>query len=222
MNKRTERASLRVFASLRDPFLMSAGAVGGIVLSFFAGCAGDESGRSAGGGPGADAGPARMCDECLDALCAAPEAGCDPACVAVEACIEMMCAHLRAIGSAEEGDCQVSCQEANPGGKAPHLAVVDCAASGVCVPPCVPYPHDYQACRAFMDMGGCAGALAACEASDDCNAYQDCVKACSTLADCLACDDTSGGTAGRMLLQSYERCIAAECVTESWLAPFPP
>jgi hypothetical protein len=186
------------------------------------GDAGTGGGGSGGSGPGADAGPSSACDECLDTLCAAPQAGCDAACVAVEACIEMLCANLSAIGSAEEGDCQTSCQDANPGGKAPHLAVVDCAVSGVCFPPCVPYPQDYEACRVFMNAGDCAGALSACEASPDCNSYRDCVKTCATLVECLACDNTAQGIAGRNLLENYEQCIAAECVTESWLPSFPP
>jgi hypothetical protein len=180
------------------------------------------SGGSGAGGASAGAGTSSACDECLDTLCIAAQAACGSACVAVQACIEMRCGHLKAIGSAEEGDCQTSCRDEHPGGMEPHLAVVECAVSGVCFPPCAAYPQDDEACRAFMNMGDCGTALAACEASPECSTYRDCVAACATLPDCLACDDTASGVAGRALLEAYEQCIAGECVTEAWLPPFPP
>ena len=62
-----------------------------------------------------------------------------------------------------------------------------------------------------------ADSRAACEASTDCQTYRDCVSLCTSLGGCLACDDEPEAFAGRQLLEAYELCIAAECLSESWI-----
>lgn len=181
-----------------------------------AGDAGD-SGPPFEAGPSADAGPWGPCDECLDDECAAELAACDGECQAIEACIETLCTNLSAIGSADEGACQKYCQDKHPGAKDKHLAVVDCALSMVCNPPCTLYPDDYDKCTLFMNQGDCHAQREACNASNDCQTYKDCVLLCGTLKDCLACDDTPEGAAGHQIYDAYEQCIARECVSESWL-----
>ncbi|HLM76208.1 MAG TPA: hypothetical protein VK459_26055, partial [Polyangiaceae bacterium] len=119
-------------------------------------------------GPSAEAGPWNECDGCLDMKCASELEACTPECVGIEACIEEMCSSLSANASADEGKCQTTCQGQYPGGKDAHIAVVDCAIKATCRPPCKQYPQDYDGCRAFMNKGDCAGALAACEASAEC------------------------------------------------------
>jgi hypothetical protein len=168
-------------------------------------------------GPSAEAGPWSACDECLDEECAGPLAACDADCQAIEACIQMVCANLSAIGSPDEGPCQVHCQSLHPGAKEPHLAVANCAIDAPCLGPCQFFPTDYDACRAFMTKGDCAGAFAACNGSVACSNYRDCVFTCKTVGACLACDDTPEGAEGRELLEVYERCIASECIAEAWL-----
>jgi hypothetical protein len=170
-----------------------------------------------GDGPSADAGPWSACDGCLDMKCAEELANCDEGCIGIEACLEVVCTNLSAIGSAEEGMCQKNCQNQFPGASALHKAVVDCSIIATCRPPCTTYPDDFDACRAFMDKGDCFGALAACQANNDCVAYRSCVGSCTTLAECSACSATPEGAAGRQLLQAYEVCIASECISESWL-----
>jgi hypothetical protein len=50
------------------------------------------------------------CDTCVDMQCAAQQAACDGECLAVQGCLETVCANLSAIGAAaEEGQCQVRC-----------------------------------------------------------------------------------------------------------------
>ncbi|MEO7330152.1 MAG: hypothetical protein ABI193_16375 [Minicystis sp.] len=175
---------------------------------------------SGGQGPSADAGPWSDCDECLSTTCAAQLAACDEECIAIEACIETVCSHLSAIDApAEEGACQTKCQSEHAGAKSKHLDVVNCAASASCLPPCVPYPEDDSACRSFMNKGDCKAARAACKDSSDCQIYLDCVSSCTTFKDCIACDDTPSGQAGRVILQDYQQCLAAECILTSWLPP---
>ena len=162
--------------------------------------------------------PWSKCDECLATTCAAEEAACDGECKALQACIETVCFNLSAIGNlADEGKCQVKCQNDHADGKTAHTALVYCAESAKCSPPCTFYPQDYDMCRTFMDKGACKDAKQACKDSSDCATYNDCVFACSTLSGCLACDDTPSGLAGRKLLEAYELCISDECIAESWL-----
>lgn len=170
-----------------------------------------------GDGASADAGPWSKCDECLQTECAAVEEACGSECQAVEACIQMLCGNLSATGSTDEGKCQVQCQKEHPDGLTQHLAVVECVLQSTCKPPCVPYPQDYEACRAFMDKGDCAGKRAACQGSASCNLYRDCSSLCTSLQECLACDDSPEGLEGRAILEAYEQCIASECTTESWI-----
>jgi hypothetical protein len=160
------------------------------------------------------------CDDCLDALCVTGLAACGPACVAIEACIEMICKTLTVAG--EEGLCQVYCQNLNPTGTQQHLDVVNCAfANGnfnSCQTSndCGNYPVDYTACRATMIAGQCADEHAACEADANCVAYRDCLAICTLQSDCVACSATPAGAAGRLLLEADELCLAAECIAESW------
>lgn len=182
-------------------------------------------GEPGGGGAGGSTGTGGSglswegCDTCLDTECAAQQAACNDACLAIEACIETQCANLGAIGSADEGPCFVSCQDAHPGGKQKHLDVVNCAISawnGACTA-CSSYPYDHDQCRDFMLQGACQAAFDACAGSSDCQAFKDCASTCSTLAACLACDDTPAGAAGRQLYEAVELCVASECLAESWL-----
>lgn len=170
-----------------------------------------------GDGPSADAGPWSACDGCLDSKCAPELEACTEECVGIEGCLEELCLNLSKIGSPDEGKCQTTCQSQYPGGKDAHIAVVDCAIKATCRPPCEAYPKDYDACRAFMNNGDCAGALAACETSEECLAYRSCVSNCSTLAACTDCGNTVEGAAGKKILRAYEICIASECMSESWL-----
>jgi hypothetical protein len=170
-----------------------------------------------GDGPSADGAAWGACDECLDTACSAELAACDLECQTLEACIEVLCSNLSTIGSPDEGACQASCQSAYPAGKDPHLAAVECAINAVCAPPCLFYPDDYDDCRIFMNQGDCAAQRAACEASSDCQTYRDCARTCGSLAACLACDDSPEKLDGRHTLEAYEVCIAAECLSESWI-----
>jgi hypothetical protein len=170
-----------------------------------------------GGGSSPDAGTWGTCDKCLETQCGTAQKACGDDCHAIEACIEMVCANLSKIGSSDEGKCQADCQSKHAAGKDQHLAVVDCAVGSSCEPPCTPYPQSYEDCRAYMDKNLCASQLAACKASADCSAYQDCVTNCTSLADCLACDDTPEKLAGRQILEVYERCVAGECIAQSWI-----
>lgn len=170
-----------------------------------------------GDGPSANDGPWSQCDECLETECASAEEACGAECQAIEACIESLCANLSASGSSDEGKCQVQCQNEHPDGTAQHLALVECSIASPCKPPCVPYPQDYEGCRAFMDQGDCAGARAACQNSANCDLYRDCASLCTSLQACLACDDSPEGLEGKAILEAYEQCIASECTTESWL-----
>lgn len=175
--------------------------------------AGGVGGTGAGGGNGLD--PV-ACAACLDQDCKVEEAACDADCTSVEACIETLCANLSAIGSPEEGACQVYCQNLHPGAKTHHLAVVNCAAGSVCKP-CSSYPFDYDACVASANVGPCAASLSDCEGSVDCKDYRDCVATCATFQQCLACDDTPSGKTGAELLLPVQQCLADECIAEAWL-----
>jgi hypothetical protein len=180
---------------------------------------GGSGGSGTGGAPPLpDAGPWSACGECLDTACSAELAACDVECIGIEACIETVCAHLSAIDApAEEGACQVKCQQEHPDAKDAHLAVVNCANAASCGPPCVPYPDDFDACRKYMDKGPCKSLRATCVESSDCQTYLDCVSACTTFKDCIACDDSPSGQAGRKILQDYQTCLASECILASWL-----
>jgi hypothetical protein len=187
-------------------------------------CGGSDGGTEdagtggSGGGMTMDAGTWSACDGCLDKACDKYLAACDGECMGIEACIETVCKHLGDLGDdAEEGACFVACQSAHSSGKEAHLAVVDCSQQGSCLPPCVPYPQDFEGCREFMDNGLCKEARAACDASLDCKNYRDCVSVCKTASECIACDDTAAGSAGRSILETYEYCVATECISESWL-----
>lgn len=172
----------------------------------------DASGIDA---PVPDGAPWSECDDCLDKKCVVELAACDSECIAVEACIEMVCQNIGQVDPAEESKCFVQCQTQHPSGKDPHLAVVDCADKAVCTI-CQAYPTEYNNCRAFVDQGQCAPYLSACDNSPACQTYRDCVKGCSTLADCNLCDNTADGIAGKKILFDYEMCVAAECISESW------
>ena len=194
--------------------------VGGGQTSSASGAGGSGSSTTTGSGGTEEQGgfaPWSECDTCLDAACSAELAGCDASCVAVEACLEVLCKHLGEIGSSEEGECQARCQDDYPSGKIPHLAVVDCAVNAACTPPCAFYPQDYDACRVYMDGARCKDERSACDASVTCSSYRDCVSFCTTLKDCVACDDTPEGFEGRAILDTYETCIAAECIVTSWI-----
>jgi hypothetical protein len=178
----------------------------------------DAGTGGSGGGTNTDAGAWSACDECLDTECKDSLAACDGECLAIEACIEAQCKHLGDLGNdAEEGACFVACQSAHSSGKEKHLAVVNCAQETTCLPPCVPYPQDFEGCREFMDNGICKDERGACEASLDCKNYRECVSVCKTASECITCDDTPAGSAGRALLEAYELCVATECISESWL-----
>ncbi|HRI66593.1 MAG TPA: hypothetical protein PK156_20230 [Polyangium sp.] len=170
-----------------------------------------------GPGPSASEGPWSQCDMCLEGNCAMAEKACGPDCVAIEACIETTCKHLSELGSDEESPCFIQCQNKYPGGKAQHVALVDCAFMTTCQPPCTFYPQDYDFCRGFMNNGDCYGIQKACDENVNCKNFRDCVSFCTTLQDCLACDDTAQGIEGRAYLEAYETCVARECLTESWI-----
>lgn len=185
------------------------------------------------GGPQADAGDAGVdadlpqpdgapfseCDNCLDKKCEAELSACDAECIALEACIEMTCKNLSTVNPNEESKCFVQCQTQHSSAKDKHLAVVDCAVNAVCKPPCLDYPVDYDQCRAFMNQNFCAGLITACDTSPECQTYRDCIGSCSTLNDCNLCDNTAEGIKGKQMLFDYEQCVAAECISESWLVP---
>ena len=162
--------------------------------------------------------PWSECDTCLEKACVAEEAACDSECLAVQGCIETVCANLSALGALkEEGQCQKKCQDDHPDGKASHLKLVNCAVDAVCSPPCTFYPQDNELCRSFMTKGACKDANQACKDSLSCQNYKDCVTTCKTQAECIVCDNTQEGLDGRKLLEGYELCIAGKCTAESWL-----
>ncbi len=158
------------------------------------------------------------CGQCADATCSAEEAACDGECLAIQACLETVCFNLSMIGAmAEEGQCQVKCQSDHPDGKDHHVALVNCANSAKCSPPCTFFPQDYDACKSAASKGTCQSQSQACKDSNDCQTYKDCVSTCTTQKDCIACDDTPSGFAGRKLLEAFELCVAGECAAEAWL-----
>ena len=202
------------------------GAAGGSGGTGATGAAGGTGGTGGAGGTGGTGGTGGVpldpvvCGMCLDAACAPQKAACDAECLAIESCIETVCTHLSAIGSPEEGQCQVHCQNLHITGKSKHLALVNCAISAWsgCAA-CSSYPFDYEACVTTLssDGGACKDAYDACNASNDCQQYRQCVSGCSTLASCLSCDDTPEGLAGAALYVAYQDCIAPVCIEESWL-----
>lgn len=175
------------------------------------------AGYGPGPGPSASKGPWSQCDECLDTQCEAAEAACGADCRAIEACIESTCVHLGAIGSPEEGECLTSCQNRFPAGKEQHLALVNCAVTHTCSPPCTFYPQDYDLCRTFMNNGDCAGWKKLCEDSTCCVNYRNCISICTGVASCLECGNTADGAQGRAISEAYETCVAKECTSESWI-----
>lgn len=172
------------------------------------------------GGPAVFGDPYSECDSCLDMDCQAEIESCDAECVAVEACIETFCRNLGLIGSPDEGPCFQQCQNAHPSGKNPHLDLVNCSNAGACIPPCVPYPQDYEDCRAEMASTVCSDLQMQCEASADCQSFGTCVATCSSVNECLGCDDSLFD--GRLIYEAFEHCVAEECIAESWLPDFPP
>jgi len=172
------------------------------------------------GGPAVFGDPLSECDGCLDTDCKNEVEACDAECVAVEACIETFCRNLGIIGSDDEGLCFQQCQNAHPAGKNPHLDLVNCSAAGMCIPPCVPYPQDYEGCRGEMASTVCSDLQMQCEADPDCQAFSSCVATCTSVEDCLGCDDSLVN--GRLITEAFEHCIAEECIAESWLPDFPP
>lgn len=175
-----------------------------------------DGGTDAGADSGepTDGGPINACDECLESECGMFEEACDSECVAVEACIQMVCGNLSVIGSADEGMCQVTCQNAHLTGRPRHLDVVNCVIDADC-PSCGIFPDALLACRERMTMTSCSDELATCDASTPCLEYRNCVSQCTTVTECNACDDDN--FAGRMIAETLERCIAAECVAEGWV-----
>ncbi len=164
-----------------------------------------------------DAGSTSACDTCLDEKCAASQAACDEGCLGIEACIETLCAGLGQMGSPDEANCFVQCQDEHPGSKQKHLDVVDCVLKNECFPPCAPYPQDYDACVVYMNQDLCKELFDACQANLDCQNYRECTKTCATLAACLMCDATPEAFEGRKMYEAYNFCIASECLAESWL-----
>ena len=159
-----------------------------------------------------------LCAMCLDQKCGTQLGACDDDCMGVEACIEAACKNLVESGLPDEGPCQAYCQNQFPAGKQPHLAVANCSqgAGGTCGP-CSSNPFDYDDCRLKADVGPCDAARDACQGSADCVQYSNCALTCTTLATCVACQNGASGAAGFALALEYERCIAAECIAESWL-----
>jgi hypothetical protein len=176
---------------------------------------GGGSGATGGGGSGGGGSPG-TCDECMDAVCAAPLAACNSECLGIEACIETVCFHLSEIGAPDEGQCQVYCQNLHAGAKSAHIAVVDCAVNEWQGCGCVGFPIEADACASAMLAGECADEKAACEADIDCLAYRDCTLSCGTYPDCLACSSTPAGQAGRILLEAQKLCVVTECFVHNW------
>lgn len=180
-----------------------------------------SEGGAGGGGSGGGTGglDEEACVTCMDTACAPQLAACDDGCFAIEACIQMTCAYLSAIGAAqEEGLCQVQCQEPYIASKQKHINVVNCALGRWAdCDPCSSYPHDYNYCAAKASGLSCQESLAACNDSNDCVQYRECVGSCATLAACLACDDTPEGQNGKALFWEYNLCLSKECLIEAWL-----
>ena len=209
----TKAADCESSLSCIDSVCADPGGMGG------GGAGGGTSSNTSSGTTSTGTGPSwGVCDSCLEMQCAAEQAACNGECLAVQGCLETVCANLSAIGAtADEGKCQVKCQDDHPDGKQPHLALVNCANDATCSPPCTFYPQDYELCRSFMTKGACSATNQACKGSSECQTYKDCVTTCQTVAECIACDDSATGLAGRKVLEAYELCIAGECTTASWL-----
>jgi hypothetical protein len=181
------------------------------------GATGGAGGAASGTTSGVGGDYGSTCSACLAGHCTAEEAACDSECVAVQACLDAVCANLSATGASDEGSCQVHCQSLHPTGKATQLAVVDCAQTGSCVPPCADYSFDWDQCVAWSAKHACKAALDACNASSACTTYQACAATCTTLAGCLACAGASDGAAGEKLDEAYWQCTETECLAEGWL-----
>lgn len=159
-----------------------------------------------------------LCATCLDQKCGTQLGACGGDCLGVEACIEAACKNLVQSGLPDEGPCQVYCQNQFPAGKQPHLAVADCSqTAGNTCGACSSNPFDYSDCRSKANLGPCEAARTACQNDLDCTQYTNCSLTCTTLATCVACQNGMSGAAGFALAMEYERCIAAECIAESWL-----
>ena len=158
------------------------------------------------------------CHMCLAQVCASEEAACmaDSDCYAIEGCIESQCGNLSAIGSSDEGQCQVNCQSKHAAAKQIHLNYAICADDSNCAA-CSSNPFDWNACRAKADAGACASALSDCSGSADCVAYQNCVASCTSLSECIACGTGTTEQAGQALAFAYETCIGTQCLAEAWL-----
>ncbi len=159
-----------------------------------------------------------QCAMCLDSKCGTQLGACDADCLGVEACIEAACKNLVESGLPDEGPCQVYCQQQFAAGKQAHLAVANCSQGpgGTCGP-CSSNPFDYDDCRLKADAGPCAAAKQACKDSTDCTQYSNCASTCTTLTVCVNCQNGPSGAAGYALALEYERCVASDCIAESWL-----
>ncbi len=175
------------------------------------------AGYGPGPGPSASKGPWSQCDECLEGECGALDTACGEDCRSIEACIESTCVHLSETGSTDEGECFTACQNRFPAGKTQHLALVDCAVKQTCSPPCTFYPQDYDLCRTFMNNGDCAGWKKFCEDTPSCVNYRNCISICTTIEACLECSNSTEGATGRAISEAYQKCMAGECLTESWI-----
>lgn len=169
-------------------------------------------------GPGENLGP---CDGCVDQACNAELVACGEECLGIEVCLETQC-RSALLDFEQEGACQAACQQQHSTGIQQHLDVVNCARQayvGACGGTCGSNQSEHPECIDAQVMGPCAAANADCNASSDCGNYKACVESCSTAAACAACDDSAGGATGQALFEALNRCIALECISESWLLP---
>jgi hypothetical protein len=157
----------------------------------------------------------------LQTACKAEIAACDADCIAIQACLDAVCAHLSMIGASDEGQCQVHCQQLHLTSKQKHLDVVNCAlGASQCMPPCSGYSYDWDQCTADATKNQCKPALDACNASQACLDYQTCASGCATNADCQACSSTTDGKTGEQLYEAYWQCVETSCLPEGWLPSF--
>lgn len=161
------------------------------------------------------------CHTCLQSECKTEIDACDAECIAIQACLDAVCAHLSMLGSMDEGACQVACQNLHAGAKQKHLNLVNCAQGGAaCMPPCAFYSFDWDQCVAKEASGTCKPLLDACNANADCQSYQSCAASCGTNAECQACASTPEGKSGRQAYESYWQCVETTCLAEAWLPNF--
>jgi hypothetical protein len=193
------------------------------------------------------------CAGCLDGQCAPELAACGLECVALQGCLDTWCSNLSKLGSPEETTCQLYCESLHPAGKTPlvqlaqclqtttcQTAPVDCTPTVTitCQAPCFGWSIDYRHCTNLLDLpgtGGCADALAACNATPACVDYKACTSRCTTWAECQACaPDCStvcagdgGSTAacnacnasgeGQALYEAHQLCLERTCLPQGWV-----